>query len=39
VIVPALRQEGYSVRFDEFDGGHGVPAAIKLAATGWLKTP
>jgi phospholipase/carboxylesterase len=39
VLVPELRDEKYSVRYDEFEGGHGVPPAIAEAAIGWLKTP
>lgn len=35
VIVPALRQAGYTVRFEEFDGGHGIPPAILDAVWGW----
>lgn len=37
VIVPELRQLGYQVRFDEFDGGHRMPPGILEAAAGWLK--
>lgn len=35
-IVPSLRMRGYSVRFDEFDGGHEVPAAITETALDWF---
>jgi phospholipase/carboxylesterase len=38
-LVPELRQAGYSVRYDEFEGRHGVPPQIAQAAIGWLKTP
>src|SRR5262249_34574280 len=35
-IVPMLRQAGYDVRYDEFDGGHTAPPAITSAAVEWL---
>jgi phospholipase/carboxylesterase len=36
-IVPLLKQAGYSVRFNEFDGGHQMPPdVIKLAAE-WMR--
>ena len=35
-IVPMLRQAGYDVRYDEFEGGHIVPPAIASAAVDWL---
>jgi phospholipase/carboxylesterase len=36
-IVPVLKQAGYDVRFEEFDGGHQMPPGIiRLAAT-WLE--
>jgi phospholipase/carboxylesterase len=35
-LVPALRAAGYSVRYDEFDGGHTVPGSVADAAVGWL---
>ena len=38
VIVPELRQNGYDVRFDEFEGGHRMPPEILTAAAEWLKT-
>ena len=38
VIVPALMQDGYSVRFDEFDGGHRMPPEILDTAARWLTT-
>jgi len=34
-FVPALRDAGYDVRFDEFDGGHTVPPAVADAAVRW----
>jgi phospholipase/carboxylesterase len=39
IIVPELKRDGYTVRFDEFDGGHRMPPEILAAATTWLKTP
>lgn len=37
-IVPMLRQGGYDVRYDEFEGGHTVPPEIARAAVDWLRT-
>lgn len=34
-FVPVLRQAGYDVRFDEFDGGHTVPPAVADRGVGW----
>jgi phospholipase/carboxylesterase len=34
-LVPVLRQAGYDVRFDEFDGGHTVPPAVADRGVGW----
>ena len=34
-FVPALRDAGYDVRFDEFDGGHTVPAPVSDGAVAW----
>ena len=34
-FVPGLREAGYEVRFDEFDGGHTVPPAVSDAAVRW----
>lgn len=34
-FVPVLREAGYDVRFDEFDGGHTVPAPVSDAAVAW----
>ena len=31
-----LRQAGYDVRYDEFEGGHTVPPDIARAAVDWL---
>jgi len=36
VIVPGLRRRGYEVNFEEFDGGHTVPAGIAANALRWL---
>jgi phospholipase/carboxylesterase len=35
-IVPAFRDTGYDVTYEEFTGGHGVPAAIAEAALDWF---
>ena len=35
-LVPRLRTDGYTVRFDEFTGGHEVPNAVSTAAMSWL---
>lgn len=35
-IVPELRDAGYDVTYEEFDGGHGVPAAISESALDWF---
>lgn len=37
VLVPALRRDGYTVKYEEFQGRHGVPAEILAMAAGWLK--
>lgn len=34
-FVPVLRQAGYDVRFDEFDGGHTVPPAVADRGVAW----
>jgi phospholipase/carboxylesterase len=34
-LVPALKQAGYDVRYQEFDGPHTVPAPIAREAFGW----
>lgn len=36
VIVPTLRDAGHEVTYQEFDGGHAVPAAISEAALDWF---
>lgn len=38
-IVPALEKAGYDVRFNEFAGGHEVPAHIVDDALAWLRLP
>ena len=38
VIVPALRNAGYDVTYEEFDGGHTVPSQILTDAVQWLTT-
>jgi predicted esterase len=35
-IVPELRDQGYTVTYTEFDGGHGVTKALMGEATAWL---
>ncbi len=35
-IVPGLRDDGYDVTFEEFAGGHTVPAAITESALDWF---
>lgn len=35
-IVPALRNAGYDVTYEEFDGGHAVPQAIFDTAMDWF---
>jgi phospholipase/carboxylesterase len=35
-IVPTLREAGYEVRYEEFEGRHEVPAEIGGAALDWL---
>ncbi len=34
-IVPALRASGYTVRYEEFDGGHAIPPSILTALWSW----
>ena len=36
VIVPAFENAGYDVTYQEFDGGHEVPATISEAALDWF---
>jgi predicted esterase len=33
-LAPALERSGYDVTYEEFVGGHAVPAAIRRSATG-----
>lgn len=35
-IVPALREDGYEVAYEEFDGPHTVPPEVALRAVDWL---
>ena len=35
-LVPQLKQEGYSVKFQQFDGPHGVPPEIARQAIEWF---
>jgi predicted esterase len=35
-IVPALRDQGYTVEYVEYDGEHSVPPAIAQQALAWL---
>jgi phospholipase/carboxylesterase len=35
-IIPALRNAGYDVTYQEFEGGHEVPAAVSESALDWL---
>jgi len=37
-LVPALERDGYSVAYEEFDGGHIMPQAIKDSAVDWLRS-
>jgi phospholipase/carboxylesterase len=34
-LVPMLEAEGYSVRYEEFQGGHVVPRWLSIAAVDW----
>ena len=36
IIVPQLRNSGYSVDYREWDGGHGVPAALLEQSVDWF---
>ena len=38
-IVPRLEQDGYEVRYREFEGGHAVPPAIAGEALDWFLGP
>jgi predicted esterase len=35
-LVPGLRRTGYEVTYEEFDGGHLVPADVASRAAAWL---
>lgn len=35
-LVPALRRQGYRVRYREFEGRHELPAAVAREALAWL---
>lgn len=35
-IVPAFKKAGYDVAYNEFEGGHEVPAAVSDAALDWF---
>lgn len=35
-LVPHLRDRGYDVTYEEFPGGHDVPAPTRASATTWL---
>jgi phospholipase/carboxylesterase len=37
-FVPVLRQAGYEIHFDEFDGGHTVPPAVSDEGMSWWLT-
>jgi phospholipase/carboxylesterase len=39
VIVPTLRDAGYSVDFRQFDGGHGVTAQLLETSVDWFVRP
>lgn len=36
VFIPKLRAENYDVEYREFEGGHTIPASIRLDALQWL---
>jgi len=36
-IVPRLQRAGYTVRYEEFEGGHKLPARIAADALDWLR--
>ncbi|HET7563713.1 MAG TPA: hypothetical protein VFJ96_01865 [Gemmatimonadaceae bacterium] len=38
-LVPQLRDAGYDVRYEEFNGEHTVPAAIARDALDWFTSP
>jgi predicted esterase len=35
-IVPALREDGYDVTYEEFVGGHQVPRVVSEQALDWF---
>lgn len=35
--MPALQRAGYDVTYDEFVGGHTVPARVQRDAAAWLE--
>jgi phospholipase/carboxylesterase len=35
-IVPTMRDRGYDVTYEEFEGDHGVPAAVSEGALDWF---
>jgi predicted esterase len=37
-LVPRAQRAGYTVRYREFDGGHGVPPALAREALDWFLT-
>jgi phospholipase/carboxylesterase len=39
VIVPSLRQQGYTVKYEEFDGVHAIYGTVVTDALAWLNTP
>ncbi|MEP6688113.1 MAG: phospholipase [Gemmatimonadales bacterium] len=39
VMVPRLRQEGYEVRYREFEGGHEAPAEVVREGLAWFVLP
>ena len=39
IIVPQLRSAGYSVDYREWDGGHGVSAALLEQSVDWFVRP
>jgi phospholipase/carboxylesterase len=35
-VIPALEDAGYEVTYEEFEGGHTVPAEVSEKALGWF---
>jgi phospholipase/carboxylesterase len=35
-VVPALRHNGYDVRYEEFDGRHVTPPELAVEAAEWI---